>query len=208
MKSVVSDFLNSRGLQLSEEKTTIVHINDGFDFLGWTFRKFKQKLIIKPSKSSIKSLIEKCSTIILKEGKANAQKDIIRRLNQVLRGWTNYHRHTVASEVFSYINNTIYLLLQKWAKRRHPNKGSWWRLNRYWKAKGLKPWVFMIKENELINLRTIPIVRHPNLKLSKNPFLDTQYFINRKLKIWLEIAAREGEKLLEPYERETLTYGS
>jgi hypothetical protein len=71
LKGVVSKFLESRGLRLSEEKTIITHINDGFDFLGWTFRKFKGKLIVKPSKSSIKSLIRKCSTIILKEGKAN-----------------------------------------------------------------------------------------------------------------------------------------
>jgi RNA-directed DNA polymerase len=63
LKSVTSQFLHSRGLTLSEEKTLITHIDDGFDFLGWTFRKFKSKLIIKPSKESIKSLIRKFSTI-------------------------------------------------------------------------------------------------------------------------------------------------
>ena len=51
LKILVSNFLQSRGLQLSEEKTTITHIDNGFDFLGWTFRKYKEKLIIKPSKS-------------------------------------------------------------------------------------------------------------------------------------------------------------
>ncbi|WP_278321233.1 group II intron maturase-specific domain-containing protein [Faecalicatena contorta] len=39
----------------------------------------------------------------------------------VIRGWTNYHKHTVASYAFSYVNNTLYLLLQRWAKHRHPN---------------------------------------------------------------------------------------
>ena len=112
LKTAVSTFLESRGLVLSEEKTTITQIDEGFDFLGWTFRKFKGKLIIKPSKSSIKSVIRKCSDIILKEGKASTQSDLIRRLNQVIRGWTNYHKHTVASDVFSYVNNTLYLLLR------------------------------------------------------------------------------------------------
>ena len=189
----MSEFLNNRGLQLSEEKTTITHIVDGFDFLGWTFRKFRGKLIIKPSKESVKSVINKCSTIILKEGKTSTQDELIIRLNQVIRGWTNYHRHTVASQVFSHVNNTIYLLLQKWALHRHRRKGRWWRLNKYWKPKGSKRWVFMTKQNELINLKAIPIVRHPNLKLSKHPFLDTHYFMNRKSKIWLKIAARESE---------------
>jgi RNA-directed DNA polymerase len=63
VKETVSAFLKARGLLLSEEKTVITHINDGFDFLGWTFRKFKDKLIVKPSKNSIKTLIRKCSLL-------------------------------------------------------------------------------------------------------------------------------------------------
>ena len=114
LKTIVSQFLQSRGLSLSEEKTMITHIDKGFDFLGWTFKKYKGKLIVKPSKSSIKILVKKCSKIILEEGKAIKQSDLIRRLNQVIRGWTNYHKHVVASKVFSYINNTLYYLLQQW----------------------------------------------------------------------------------------------
>ena len=73
LKDTVSQFLKNRGLTLSEEKTMITYIDDGFDFLDWTFRKFKGKLIVKPLKNSIKTLIRKCATIILKEGKAYSQ---------------------------------------------------------------------------------------------------------------------------------------
>jgi RNA-directed DNA polymerase len=114
---------------------------------------------------------------------------LIRRLNQVIRGWTNYHKHTVASQVFSYVNNTLYLLLCQWAKHRHPKKNSWWRLNRYWHEYNGKPWTFMTKDDVLINLRRIPIVRHPKLQISKNPFLDREYFLLRKLKFHLPLAA-------------------
>lgn len=183
IKELVSQFLTIRGLTLSEEKTKITHIDDGFDFLGWTFRKFKGKLIVKPSKDSIKTLIRKCSTIILKEGKAISQSNLIRRLNQMIRGWTNYHKHVVASQTFSYVNNTLYLLLQKWAKHRHRNKSSWWRLNKYWHEKDGKRWLFMSGEHILINLRRINIVRHPKLQLSRNPFLDKEYFVKRRLKL-------------------------
>ncbi len=189
LKCVVSEFLESRGLRLSEEKTMITHIDDGFDFLGWTFRKFKGKLIVKPSKSSIKSLIRKFSTIILKEGKASTQSDLIRRLNQVIRGWTNYHKHVVASQAFSYVNNTLYHLLHLWAKHRHPDKSKWWRLNRYWHVKDEKPWVFMTDDYTLINLRRIKIVRHPKLQISKTPFLDKEYFIKRRMKLRMLVAA-------------------
>jgi RNA-directed DNA polymerase len=188
LKIIVSEFLEVRGLLLSEEKTRITHIDDGFDFLGWTFRKFKGKLIIKPSKSSIKSLIKKCSAIILKEGKASTQSDLILRLNLVIRGWTNYHKHVVASQVFSGVNNSLYLLLHLWTKHRHPNKGKQWRLNRYWHEKNGKPWVFMTDEYSLINIRRIHIVRHPKLKISKTPFLDKEYFIKRKLRLHTLVA--------------------
>lgn len=192
LKLLISTFLKERGLELSEEKTTIAHINDGFDFLGWTFRKFKDKLIIKPSKSSTKSLIRKISNIILKEGKAQKQEDLIRRLNSIIIGWTNYHKHVVASRTFSYVNNTIYLLLERWAKHRHPNKNKWWRLNKYWHEKNGKPWVFMTEKNHLINLRTIDIRRHPKLQISKNPFIDEKYFIKRKIRLQSLAVARNG----------------
>lgn len=192
LKVIVSDFLKSRGLELSEEKTTIAHIDDGFDFLGWTFRKFKNKLIIKPSKGSIKSLVRKLSVIILQEGKAHKQEDLIRRLNSIIRGWTNYHKHTVASQAFSHVNNTLYLLLKRWAKHRHPNKNGWWRLNKYWHNYNGKPWLFMTDKNSLINLRTINIRRHPKLQVSKNPFIDEKYFIKRRIRIKSHAVARNG----------------
>jgi len=208
IRSIVSNFLATRGLLLSEEKTIITHIDHGFDFLGWTFRKFKNKLIIKPSKQSIKTIIRKCSTIILKEGKAKTQEELIIRLNQVIRGWTNYHKHVVASQAFSYVNNTIYLLLQHWAKHRHPNKTKRWRLDKYWHEKGYKRWTFMSGYQCLINLRRISITRHPKLQISKNPFMHEEYFKKRKFQLKSLVAARNGEEMLEPYERETLTYGS
>lgn len=192
LKEIVSQFLEKRGLMLSEEKTTIAHIDEGFDFLGWTFRKFKEKLIIKPSKTSTKALIRKCATIILKEGKAHKQEDLIRRLNQIIRGWINYHRHVVASQTFSYVNNTLYLLLQQWAKHRHPNKNKWWRLNKYWHEKNGKRWLFMTDKNSLINLRRIEIIRHPKLQISKNPFTDERYFIKRRTKLKSLVAASNG----------------
>jgi len=177
-------------------------------FLGWTFRKFKGKLIVKPSKDSIKALIKKCAAIIMKQGIADSQSELIRRLNQVIRGWTNYHRHTVASQAFSYVNNTLFLLLQQWAKHRHPNKSKRWRLNKYWHEKNGKRWLFMTDEYSLINLRRTAIIRHPKLQISKTPFIHRAYFVKRRMQLKSLFAARNGEEMLEPYERETLTYGS
>lgn len=181
-KSIIRDFLKVRGLELSEEKTLITHINEGFDMLGWTFRKFKGKLIIKPSKKSIKSFVLSLSDTILKIGKAWKQELLIEKLNQQIRGWANYHQSVCASEAFAHIDYILYELLWKWAKRRHPHKGRWWVSTRYWHRRGNRSWVFSTEDKELLRVDHIPIVRHIKIRLNANPYFDTEYFKERKFK--------------------------
>jgi len=85
---VIVEFLKERGLSLSQEKTRITHITEGFDFLGWNMRKYDGKLLIKPSKASIRSHLSKVRKII-KANKAAKQENLIGLLNPVLRGWAN-----------------------------------------------------------------------------------------------------------------------
>ena len=179
-KELIREFLKARGLELSEEKTTITHINDGFDMLGWTFRKFKGKLIVKPSKKSIKSFVASLSETILKRGKAWKQEVLIEKLNQQIRGWTNYHQSVCASEAFAHIDYILYELLWRWAKRRHPHKGKWWVSLNYWHRRGNRNWVFSTEDKELLRVDHISIVRHTKVRIDANPYFDTQYFLDRK----------------------------
>jgi len=117
---------------LSEKKTKITHINDGFDFLGWNFRKYDGKMLIKPSKKSCKNIALKVRTII-REHRGMAQKDLIRILNPVIRGWCNYHRGMVSKEAFKNLDTVLFQALWRWARFRHPMKNSLWIKNRYWK---------------------------------------------------------------------------
>lgn len=96
---IVKEFLKERGLELSPEKTVITHIDEGFDFLGQNVRKYNGKLLIKPSKTAIKSFLIKVRNII-KGNKGTSQELLIRKLNPVIRGWVNYHRYVVSSETF------------------------------------------------------------------------------------------------------------
>ena len=81
-------------------------------------------------------------------------------------------------------------------------------MNKYWNEENCKRWVFKTNKYRLINLRRIEIIRHPKLQISKNPFIHEAYFLKRKMQLKSLVAARNGEEMLEPYERETLTYGS
>ena len=181
VKETVSKFMAERGLQLSEEKTLITNIADGFDFLGWNFRKYKGKLLIKPSKKAQENVLEKIRKVI-DLCKARTQDELIGRLNSIIRGWCKYHQGTVASEVFSRINHEIFKALWQWACHRHPKKGLRWIKARYWKTEGKRRWVF--KDNlTLLQTYDTKIVRHIHLKLDMNPYIDRGYFFFRKIKL-------------------------
>jgi RNA-directed DNA polymerase len=182
VKDLIKDFLKDRGLELSDEKTLITHIDDGFDFLGWNFRKYKGKLLVKPSKKSIKKFTDKVS-ITIGNGKAWTQESLIDSLNPIITGWSNYHNSVVSSKIFSKLDNIIWNMLWHWAKRRHSTKTKSWVISKYWHTVGNRNWVFSAGNKQLKLLSYTKIVRHTRLKLDMNPFLDKDYFVLRKLKL-------------------------
>lgn len=190
IKNMITVFLKERGLELSDDKTLITNINEGFDFLGWNFRKYKGKLLIKPSKKSIKRLTETISQTV-SEGMAWSQDFLIAKLNPIIRGWTNYHNSVVSSDVFRTLDHKIWELLWKWAKRRHPKKPKDWIVNKYWKRSTSRRWNFRTERNELLLLSTTRIQRHIPLKLYMNPFLDMDYFRERQNKL-SSLSSRKG----------------
>jgi len=182
VKELIKDFLKDRGLELSDEKTLITHIDNGFDFLGWNFRKYNSKLLVKPSKKSIDKFTEKISDTI-KKGKTWKQEVLINALNPIITGWSNYHQSVVSSEIFSKLDTRIWNMLWQWAKRRHPDKPKYWIADKYWHSHGNRNWVFSEGNKQLNILSDTKIIRHVRLKLNMNPHLDKDYFVLRKLKL-------------------------
>ncbi|KKG07021.1 group II intron reverse transcriptase/maturase [Methanosarcina mazei] len=182
IKDLLKTFLKERGLELSDDKTLITNINEGFDFLGWNFRKTRGKLLIKPSKESIQKFVEKVSQTI-KSGKSWPQELLISKINPIIRGWTNYHRSVVSSEIFRKLDHILWEILWKWAKRRHPNKSKRWIAKKYWKQSNTRRWNFQTENNRLLFLSDTRIQRHIPLKLQMNPFLDNDYFHERQNKL-------------------------
>ena len=117
----INDFLKPRDLKLSEEKTRIVRIEQGFDFLGQHLQKFRNKLIITPSKESTKSFLEKVRNIIRK---CYGQKtsDMIIQLNPVIKGWAYYQRYVQSAKTFSSASKVISDAIGRWIRRRHGRK--------------------------------------------------------------------------------------
>ena len=178
VKLAVAAFLQERGLEFSEEKTKITHIEDGFDFLGFNLRKYKNKLIIKPSKKNIKTFLGKIRGII-KSNKMAKTEDLIQLLNPKIRGWANYYRHVVSKKTFAYVDHCIFQTLLRWIKRRHPNKNVKWRLGKYFRSQDFKRWIFFAKVQDkkgnvgmldLFKATQVPIKRHVKIKGYATPY--------------------------------------
>lgn len=189
VKPLVENFLKERGLTLSAEKTKATHIEEGFDFLGWNFRKYDGKLLIKPSKKNVKAFLGKIRETV-KGNKAAKQENLIGLLNPMIRGWANYHKGTVAKETFAKVRCEVWKALWQWATRRHPNKGLHWIKERYFQSDGKQKWTFTAKvkdkdgkprEIRLVQANAIKIERYIKIKGEANPFDPAQeaYFESR-----------------------------
>ena len=117
----INDFLKPRGLKLSEEKTKIVGIEQGFDFLGQNLKKYRNRLIITPSKENIKSFPDKVKTVI-KKCRGRKTADLINQLNPMILGWANYQRYAQSAKAFSHANKIIFQALWRWIKKDIPKK--------------------------------------------------------------------------------------
>lgn len=190
VKPIVETFLKERGLELSPQKTKITHVDDGFDFLGFNVRKYKGKLLIKPSKKNVKSFLDEVRKTI-KSNANTATGNLIQQLNPKIRGWANYYSHVVAKETFSYVDACIFKAILRWIKRRHPEKNAKWTNKKYFRSEGFRNWIFSVrvidmkKKDVYLDLHSAaytPIRRHIKIKSAATPY-DPQfkeYFLKRQ----------------------------
>lgn len=178
IKPAIEVFLKERGLELSQEKTKITHINDGVGFLGFNIRKYSGKLLIKPVKKNVLFFLRDIRMLIKANGTAKTE-DLIRKLNARIRGWANYYRHAVSSETFAYVDHYIFQAISAWMKRRHPEKSAEWRHKKYFRRGNLRSWIFSTKsrnkKGEIKNLdlfltTSVKIKRHIKIQSDANPF--------------------------------------
>src|SRR3954451_21959644 len=123
VKARLAAWLAPRGLVFNEDKTAIVHLDDGVDFLGFNVRRYRGKLLSKPSKAAVKRIRARLTAEMKALRGHNAQMVLI-RLNPIIRGWSAYYRHAVSARVFNELDNHVWKLVYKWAKSSHPHKSK------------------------------------------------------------------------------------
>ena len=188
VKPAVVAFLAERGLELSEQKTTITHIETGFNFLGQNVRKYKNKLVIKPAKDGLKALVQKTRDHI-KGMHGQTAATLISKLNPIIRGWANYHRHVCSRKTFWTADHIIHNQVLLWARRTHPNKSYGWLRRKYLTLGGTFGFATRIRNStgisqvlRLYSIAKTVIERHIKVRGESNPYdpVYTQYFERRR----------------------------
>jgi RNA-directed DNA polymerase len=180
-QAILEEWLRERGLTFSQEKTRIVHLSEGFNFLGFNIRHYRMpkttrtgwKLLTKPSKEAVQKCRDhlKAEWESLKGGNVPA---ILRRLNPMIRGWANYHRTGTAKETFSKLDTWMFRREVRYVKHTHPTKPKEWTQSRYWGRLNLDRndhWVFGNKHTGayLLKFSWFPIERHTLVKGRASP---------------------------------------
>jgi len=164
IKARLAAWLAPRGLAFNEDKTNIVTLEEGFDFLGFNVRRYDGKPIIKPSKAAVRRIRERLR-IELRSLRGTNAEAVIKRLNPIIRGWTAYYRTQVSSVIFGALDHYLWRLVYKWARFSHANKSARWVAARYFdrfnKARQDR-WVFGDRASGayLHKFSWTPIVRH------------------------------------------------
>ena len=165
VKTRLAGWLAPRGLAFNEDKTRIVHLAEGFDFLGFHVRRYANgKLIIKPSAAAVQRFRKRLRAEMRGLRGGNAAM-VIARLNPILRGWAAYYRTVVSKHVFTTTDSYLWWLTFKWAVRSHRNKPKGWVTARYYgpfNTARSDRWVFGDRDSGayLTKLAWTKIVRH------------------------------------------------
>jgi RNA-directed DNA polymerase len=178
---ILPAWLAERGLSLSPEKTRIVHLTEGFDFLGFNIKHYPcpltaksgYKLLIKPSKKAVLDKVGELRDTWLSL-RGHSVQAVLRKLNPIIRGWANYYRTAVSSKLFSKLDHWMFRREARYAKHTHPNKSWRWRCKRYFGK--LNPerddnWVFGDKHSGkyLLKFGWFKIDRHELVRGTSSP---------------------------------------
>jgi RNA-directed DNA polymerase len=193
IKARLANWLAPRGLAVNEDKTRVVTLDEGFDFLGFNVRRYRGKPLIKPSKAAIGRIRERLRTELRSLRGTNAPT-VIKRLNPIIRGWAAYYRTQVSSETFKALDQYLWELTYKWATFSHANKPTRWVVHRYFgqfnKARRDR-WVFGDRASGayMHKFAWTNIVRHQIVKGGASPDDPTltEYWAWRRRKTTLPI---------------------
>jgi len=161
LREEVGAVLAPIGLRLSEDKTRVCHIDEGFDFLGfriqrraWRGRPGKRAVYTYPSKKALASVKGKVRRATRRH-RHRTLAQLLRQVNRILRGWCNYFRHGVSARIFNYLDHFAWWRIVGWLRKRHRGL-NWGTLSRRY----LPGWEIRDGKTEMFRPRRVAVTRY------------------------------------------------
>jgi len=155
------------GLRLAEEKTRVVHIDEGFDFLAFTIRRMrkrgtqKQYVYTVPSRKAIQAIKDKVPAKTYRSTRHQSPEALIQSINRALAGWANYFRHGVSKAVFSKIDSHAWGRIMRWLRHKYKQGRSGIgmpELRRRFCVPGT--WTFAVNGIRFTGASVVPVTRY------------------------------------------------
>lgn len=188
VKTQLGEWLKPRGLSFNEDKTNVVCLSAGFDFLGFNIRRYGSKTLIKPTKAAMRRIRQRLRSVVMGLRGSNTEA-VLAALIPIIRGWSAYYRGVVSSRAFASLDAYMWRLLYKWIRHHHRNKPRSWMIARYFgqfNRSRKDNWVFGSHESGayLIKFAWTKIVRHRMVRGTSSPDDPTltQYWKQRRSK--------------------------
>ncbi len=186
-------FLDERGLQLSEEKTQICEVKNGFTFLSRTYSRKNGLIYCIPSDKAVERFIEDLRTVIITSKKS--QRDLILTLNRKLKGWAGYHRYSDAMDAFRKVDTAVQAALLEAAIAKHPRLALAKVKAKYWYRESDGRHCYALPDDKsvrVVRLADTLLLTHNKVKTNANPFVERDYTESRT-------HAREIQNVTGPY---------
>lgn len=191
------NFLSHRGIALNLDKTQIINIDKGFDFVGYHLREYPDSnrikgkkqgiLLVKPQLNKVKSFKRKLSETV-KAHKKKPMHVLITKINQILRGWAEHYCTVTSQKVFSDVNRHLWIILWKFIRKKHPKRSKGYLYGRYFTSRGNNKWIFKCPQSDsgemtLFQIAYVKLKRHYVCK-NLNPYNpdNLEYFLKREQK--------------------------
>jgi RNA-directed DNA polymerase len=174
VKARLAQWLAPRGLAFNEDKTRIVSLEAGYDFLGFNIRRYPNgKLLIKPSTAAVRRVKRKLAEQMRRLRGQNVSA-VLATINPIARGWASFYRSVVSKKTFTTVDDHLWKLTYKWARRSHPRKPMNWIKKRHFgqfNPSRRNSWVFgdATTGAYLPPLVWTPIVRHIKVNGAASP---------------------------------------
>ncbi|TQF07173.1 group II intron reverse transcriptase/maturase [Kitasatospora acidiphila] len=194
-------WLEARGLRINEQKTSVVEVTEGFDFLGARCQLYGNgTTLIVPSTDAVKKARKRIKEIITSCG-SGSEEFLISKLSPFIRGWSGYYSPMSSSRTFSNLDRYVFERLWEWARRRHRKKGRRWVKDRYWgrhHPTRNDRWVFGNSHMYLAKFAWTPIRYHRGVPahVSKDDPEHAEFWARRSRRRGLPVTERKRITLL------------